>query len=71
MGSRMVITMCFRGAGGVKVGFAPIHFSHQDCVSLDWSMQSTASQPFHSLTINISNGFARSRFEFIIHPPQP
>ena len=67
VGPRMVTTTCFWGAGGVKVGLAPIHFSHQDCVSLDWSKQFTASQPFHSLTNSISNGFARSRFEFILH----
>ena len=52
--------------GGVKVGLALVHFSHQDWVSLDWFGQFTASQPFHSLTICIMNGFARLRLEFIM-----
>ena len=67
VGPRMVTTMCFWGASGVKVGLASVHFSHQDCVSLDRSKQFTASQPFHSLTNGISNGFALLRFEFILH----
>ena len=52
---------------GVKVGLALVHFSHQDWVSLDWFGQFTASQLFNSVTISMMNGFARLRFEFIIH----
>ena len=67
MCSMKVTATCFPVTGGVKVGMALVHFSHQDWVSLDWFGQTTASQPFHSLTISIMNGFARLRFEFIIH----
>ena len=67
MCSIMVTTTCFWGAGGVKVGFALIHFWHQDCVILDWFRQFTASQPFQCLIVSIMNGFARLRFEFITH----
>ena len=63
----MVTTTCFSVTGGVEVGLPSLHFWHQDWVSLDWFGQFTASQPFHSLTISIMNGFARLRFEFIIH----
>ena len=67
MCSMMVTTTCFPVTGGVKVGLALVHFLHQVWVSLDWFGQFTASQPFHSLTISMMNGFARLRFEFIIH----
>ena len=60
-------TTCFPVRGWVKVVLPVFHFSHQDWVSLDWFGQFTASQPFHSLSICIMNGFARLRFEFIIH----
>jgi len=49
-----------------KLGFSH-PFSPQDWASLDWLGQFTASQPFYSLTMSIMNGFARLRFEFIIH----
>ena len=58
---------CVSVTGGVKVGLALVHFWYQDWVSLDCRRQFTASQPFHSLPMSIMNGFARSRFEFIIH----
>ena len=44
-----------------------IHFSHQDCVILDWLRQFTASQPFQCLVVSIMNGFTRLRYGFIIH----
>ena len=67
MCSIMVTTTCFWGAGGVKVGFALIHFLHQDCVILDWFRQFTASQPFQCLIVSILNGCTRLIFEFAIH----
>ena len=67
MCSKMVTTTCVSVTGGVKVGLALVHFSHQDWRSLDWFGQFTASQPFHPLTMSIMNGLARLRFEFIIH----
>ena len=63
----MVTTTWFSVTGGVKVGLPAFHFWHQDSVSSDWFGQFTASQPVHSLTMSIMNGFARLRFEFIIH----
>ena len=57
----------FSVAGGVKVGFAMVYFPRQDCVSLDRFGQFTASQPFQHLTVDIMNGCARLRFEFIVH----
>ena len=65
--SKMVTTTCFSVMGGVKDGLALSHFSHQDWVSLNWFGQFTASQPFQCLIVSIMNGFARLRFEFIIH----
>ena len=65
--SIMVNTTCVSVTGGVKVGLALVHFSNQDWMSLDWFERFTASQPFHSLTIKIMNGFAIMRLEFIIH----
>ena len=64
VGSKMVTTTCFSVTGGVKVGLALVHFSHQDWVSLDWFGQFTASQPFQCLIVSMMNGFARLRFEF-------
>ena len=64
VGSKIVTTTCFSVTGGVKVGLALVHFSHQDWVSLDWFGQFTASQPFQCLIVSMMNGFARLRFEF-------
>ena len=67
MGSKMLTTTCFSDMGGVKVGFALVCFSHQDCLSLDWFEQFIASQPFQCLIVGMIDGCARLRFEFIIH----
>ena len=67
MGSKMVTTTCFLVTDGVKVGWALVHFSHQDWVSVDWFGQFTACQPFQCIIVSIMNGFASLRFEFIIH----
>ena len=56
----------FSVAGGVKVGLALVHFPRQDCVSLDRFGQFTASQPLQHLIVDIMNGCARFRFEFIV-----
>ena len=68
MRSTMVTTTCFSVMGGVKDGLLALaHFSYQDWVSLNQLGQFTASQPFQCLIVSIMNGFARLRFEFIIH----
>ena len=67
MCSIMVTTTRVSVVGGVKVDLAFVYFSHQDWVSCNWLGKLTASQPSHSLTISIMNGFASLRFELIIH----
>ena len=41
--------------------------SHQDWVKLDQSRQFIGSQPFQCLNMNMMNGCARLRFEFILY----
>ena len=41
--------------------------SHQDWVTLDQSRQFIESQPFQCLNMNMMNGCARLRFEFILY----
>ena len=67
MGSQTVTAACFSVQGGVKVGLALVHYSHKDWVSLDRFRQFIAFQPYQCLIACIFNGFARWRFEFIIH----
>ena len=67
MGSKTVTTTCFSVKGGVKVGLALVHFSHQGWVSLDSFGQFTSAQLLWCLIISIMNGFASLRFEFITH----
>ena len=49
------------------MGLALVHFPRQDCMSLDWFGQFTASQPFQCLIVSIMNGCARLRFEVIMY----
>ena len=68
MRSTTVTTTCSSVMGGVKVGFAlDAYVSHQDWVILNLLGQFTASQPFKHFIVSTLDGFARLRFELIIH----
>ena len=70
MVSKMLTTTCFLVMSGYKFGLAhKTHFLHPDWVCTDWFRQFTASQPFQSFTISISNWL--DKVEIWIHGPQP